>query len=209
MKKFGFALFVSTLGLLPTAANAATLNFDDLGSFASVPNGYGGMNFYNFTTMDPVGSGGQLANSGYAAGVVSPKNVIFNSFADPAAFYSPSKFLLKSLYLTAAWRDGLIVYVSGMVNGAEVWNQILAPSSTAPTFYSFNKSSVDAVVFTSFGGVQHAGYDGDGAHFAIDDVTFASANGVPEPAAWAMMLAGFGLVGAAMRRREKVAVTYA
>lgn len=32
---------------------------------------------------------------------------------------------------------------------------------------------------------------------------------VPEPAAWAMMLAGFGLVGAAMRRREKVAVTFA
>jgi hypothetical protein len=33
--------------------------------------------------------------------------------------------------------------------------------------------------------------------------------GVPEPASWAMMLAGFGLVGGAMRRREKMAVTYA
>ena len=32
--------------------------------------------------------------------------------------------------------------------------------------------------------------------------------GVPEPAAWAMMLAGFGLVGSAMRRR-KTAVTFA
>ncbi len=32
---------------------------------------------------------------------------------------------------------------------------------------------------------------------------------VPEPAAWAMMLAGFGLVGSAMRRRSKVAVTFA
>ena len=27
-------------------------------------------------------------------------------------------------------------------------------------------------------------------------------NAVPEPASWAMMIAGFGLVGAAMRRRE-------
>ncbi len=35
------------------------------------------------------------------------------------------------------------------------------------------------------------------------------AGNVPEPAAWAMMLAGFGLVGSAMRRREKVAVTFA
>lgn len=33
--------------------------------------------------------------------------------------------------------------------------------------------------------------------------------GVPEPAAWAMMLAGFGLVGAVMRRREKAVVTFA
>lgn len=32
---------------------------------------------------------------------------------------------------------------------------------------------------------------------------------VPEPAAWAMMLAGFGLVGSAMRRRQKTAITFA
>jgi PEP-CTERM motif len=37
----------------------------------------------------------------------------------------------------------------------------------------------------------------------------AAPGGVPEPASWAMMLAGFGLVGAAARRRAKVAVTYA
>jgi choice-of-anchor C domain-containing protein len=35
---------------------------------------------------------------------------------------------------------------------------------------------------------------------ALDNV---SAVAVPEPAAWAMMLAGFGLVGGAMRRRER------
>jgi hypothetical protein len=38
---------------------------------------------------------------------------------------------------------------------------------------------------------------------------FSATTGVPEPAAWAMMLAGFGLVGSAMRRRSKVAVTFA
>ena len=41
-------------------------------------------------------------------------------------------------------------------------------------------------------------------------ISYTQGNGaVPEPAAWAMMLAGFGLVGSAMRRREKVAVTFA
>jgi hypothetical protein len=43
----------------------------------------------------------------------------------------------------------------------------------------------------------------------LDNVKLTVDAGVPEPAAWAMMLAGFGLVGAAMRRREKVAVTFA
>jgi Concanavalin A-like lectin/glucanases superfamily/PEP-CTERM motif len=33
--------------------------------------------------------------------------------------------------------------------------------------------------------------------------------GVPEPAAWALMIAGFGLVGSVMRRRQSVRVTYA
>jgi hypothetical protein len=32
---------------------------------------------------------------------------------------------------------------------------------------------------------------------------------VPEPATWAMMIGGFGLVGAAMRRRQRTKVTYA
>jgi hypothetical protein len=32
---------------------------------------------------------------------------------------------------------------------------------------------------------------------------------VPEPATWAMLIAGFGFVGAAARRRRNVAVTYA
>ncbi len=36
--------------------------------------------------------------------------------------------------------------------------------------------------------------------FAPDAATFRAI--VPEPATWAMMLAGFGLVGVAMRRRR-------
>ena len=32
---------------------------------------------------------------------------------------------------------------------------------------------------------------------------------VPEPATWAMMIAGFGAMGFALRRRPKVSVTYA
>ena len=42
------------------------------------------------------------------------------------------------------------------------------------------------------------------------DLTFsATITAVPEPATWAMMIAGFGLVGGAMRRRTRVTVAYA
>lgn len=52
-----------------------------------------------------------------------------------------------------------------------------------------------------------AGND-DAAQFVIKTLT--PTPGVPEPAAWAMMLGGFGLVGTAMRRRKHtIAVTYA
>jgi len=54
---------------------------------------------------------------------------------------------------------------------------------------------------------------GDSFKLRVNELKLASNGmnngGVPEPAAWAMMLAGFGLVGAAMRRREKVSVTFA
>ncbi len=43
----------------------------------------------------------------------------------------------------------------------------------------------------------------------LDKIALSIDSRVPEPAAWAMMLAGFGLVGTAMRRREKMAVTFA
>lgn len=40
-----------------------------------------------------------------------------------------------------------------------------------------------------------------GNDLGLDDISFA--NAVPEPATWAMLIAGFGLVGASMRRRSR------
>ena len=43
---------------------------------------------------------------------------------------------------------------------------------------------------------------------AFNDIT-TNGSPAPEPASWAMMLGGFGLVGGAMRGRRKAAVTFA
>ena len=44
-----------------------------------------------------------------------------------------------------------------------------------------------------------------GTYEFIDDIN-PPAPGVPEPAVWAMMIGGFGLVGGAMRRRSTAAL---
>ena len=45
-----------------------------------------------------------------------------------------------------------------------------------------------------------------GNDFALDDMSFSGAAGaVPEPATWALMIGGFGLAGAALRRRRVAA----
>lgn len=48
----------------------------------------------------------------------------------------------------------------------------------------------------------NTGYDAD---IGLDAVSITG--GVPEPASWALMIGGFGLVGSAMRRRRAIALT--
>ncbi len=61
-------------------------------------------------------------------------------------------------------------------------------------FFDFGTDFVGSVVFTS---TKNA--------FEIDDIATSSA--VPEPAIWATLITGFGLVGAAARRRRGNLVT--
>jgi hypothetical protein len=68
-------------------------------------------------------------------------------------------------------------------------------------FQAINGQSIARVSFTTNGtGVQ------DVRQIRLDPVNAAA---IPEPAAWAMMLGGFGLIGAASRRRVRATVTYA
>lgn len=50
------------------------------------------------------------------------------------------------------------------------------------------------------------GYSGSARLVSIDGVLVP---GVPEPASWAMMIAGFGLTGAALRHRRSPRVRFA
>jgi len=114
----------------------------------------------------------------------------------------------------AAWKSSgtgsQVLTVRGWLDGAEL---------AADTFQLDNTSVFDPAYsnWTLFAAVNLAGLSIDqlsvelaagndqGFNYlqTIDNVTFASA--VPEPATWAMMIAGFGLAGAMLRRRRQTA----
>jgi hypothetical protein len=62
--------------------------------------------------------------------------------------------------------------------------------------------------YTITAGVENVGDDpanfspGFDGQLLLDNVTLSDTGGVPEPASWALMIAGFGLVGGALRRRR-------
>jgi hypothetical protein len=57
--------------------------------------------------------------------------------------------------------------------------------------YDFNGNPVDKIIFRS-----------SGNSFEFDSLA-ASVAGAPEPQAWALMILGFGAMGAALRRRRR------
>ncbi len=112
-------------------------------------------------------------------------------------------------------------------NGATTLTASLSPVGALGLFVEPNPFSVHTFKLHMSDGSEVSGsYDGSGGAgflgfvgggitgFEISsDVDFAFGDfytaGVPEPATWAFMILGFGLVGAAMRRRQKAAVRFA
>ena len=201
------ALAITSIALLgANPARATVLKFDQLAPEGAVPNGYGGFNWGNFQFLNGVNF--DLNPSGYQAGVVSPNNVAYNADAFPAgvSINGATQFNFVGAYLTAAWNDDLSVRIQGFSIAAPVYDTTVILSATTPTFYTLNFANVDEVLFTSFGGTQHFGYEGTGLQFAMDDFTFTL---VPEPSSLLLGflgLAALAFVGAGARhsgRRAK------
>jgi PEP-CTERM motif len=76
-----------------------------------------------------------------------------------------------------------------------LFNLVNSPAAGFTTF-STTATATEALTNLSFSFRQ------DPAFFRLDNISVTALNGaVPEPATWAMMLLGFGMVGGSMRRR--------
>lgn len=201
--------FAATLAALlaGSSASADVIGFDDLpGSTASVPDGYHGLNWTNFEVL--TADDAAYDNTGYQQALISPHNVAFGVQQDGLPIriwvFAGSTFTLDGGYFTAAWDDGLRVEAVGSLLGVAVAGDDVAfvLSATAPTFETFGFVGVDSVVFTITPGTPHAGYNGSGTQFAVDNLSFGA---VPEPGTFALMALGASaLVVARARRRRPV-----
>lgn len=120
------------------------------------------------------------ANVGLGAGMMSSTDLFYQFVAGAGSTMNPNApgaYLFRTL---AAWGDtySTSAFVSGLSIGV---------GSGAGSGFSAN---VDNLAFTTTTGTSR--------------FNFATAAAVPEPGTWAMMLLGFGGIGATMRRQRRV-----
>ena len=129
-----------------------------------------------------------------------------NPVSAPSSIFSFTTSVTNGKQNGAAFDFGTVRFFSS-IGGGGVFSEFGSPGGFGPQLFSGTTAtpvfSPGTYAFTNLFGSPN------GAGLTVSAVAVAGA--VPEPATWAMMLAGFGGIGFALRRRSKVrmAVSYA
>ena len=213
------AAAMAALASAPAAHAATELlvngGFDDIGG--ATPEGWGGLTYY---------AGGPATLPGWTVEAGSVDLTDTNSAWGPAASGQYSLDI-------NGWSQGTIAQSFGTVLGrlytvsfAYSRNPANAPfTATASVSAGGEDLDVTALGDGSFGGLSNMAWErasftftgtgetetirlasgiGGNAGVFFDDVSVSTA--VPEPSSWAIAIMGFGLMGAALRRRRALAV---
>ena len=205
------AAVVAAVVSIGGAASAATVDFT-AGPTGFQPEGYSATGAPELTFTTATGSGfvvgsfgtqsdgnGLLvlgdADGNFLKGAFSTsKNSLSLSFGnDDPAFTVASDLATLRVFLGAVFVGQSTV----LLNRDDIMNQTIA--FTGASFDNFTFAYTDAVgsPFTGGGGLVEI----------VDNVTYTAprVGEIPEPATWALMLLGFGAVGALIRRRAEPA----
>ena len=197
----GVAAAALLIGLgVSGAASATVINFDDLAGGVVVTTQYAGVTFSssagenvvttpqappyqvsapNFICSAPVTGGLDCAND---------INLDFATGVSGLSFNYTGADVLGSTFKVDIFTNHLF--------------------TTFLTFTNTNASNLFATLvdLSAYSNVTRISINSvqDGGGLGFDDFTFTPGDGgVPEPAAWSLMIAGFGLAGAALRRRPR------
>jgi len=199
-----------------TGAQAAvvTLDFEGIGDQNPVGNFYAAQGItFSASALALVDS--DAGGTGNFGNEPSPNTIMFFPSASDATlnyaagfdtgfsfFYSSSSAASVSVFDGVDGTGNLLASLNLLAQSGDN-NCVGDPSGSYCNWTAIGVSFAGIAKSINFGGAAN----GTG----FDNITFGSSTpgGVPEPTTWAMMLAGFGAVGFAMRRRRNVAVSFA
>jgi len=210
MRKY-LAFALASVALAATPAAAQTIDFEggtacdsSCASFTE-----GGVTFSGAvggSNLDVSNYGVQ--SDGQGLGVFSDTNgnyligdMSFTATAMTLSFGNDDQFFTVNgdLAMLQVFFNAILVgTVQVALNRDDIMNQNITYSGGAFDSFTFAYTNAAGNPFTG-GGQANVGLTE-----VVDNITFRNGNAVPEPGTWAMMLVGFGAVGAAMRRRRKL-----
>lgn len=191
----------------PASAAVVTLTFEGIGDLNPVGNYYAPNYIFSPATLALVDA--DAGGSGNFANEPSPSTVMFfldsnNAVLDVTSgfttgfsfFYSSSTAATVTVYDGAGGTGNVLAQINLLAQGSD--NCTGDPNGSFCNWTPIGVSFAGTAMSIDFGGT--ANYTG------FDNITFGSdtpGGTVPEPAVWAMLISGFGLVGAAARRRRR------
>ena len=210
MRRYVVGLAASLFIAGPAAATT-TLTFEGIPNNTPVGAFYGPDYVFSPSTLAIIDA--DAGGTGNFANEPSPNTIMFFTASNNAI-----------LNVTNGFTGGFSFYYSSFTNASiNVYDALNGTGNILATLnlsaqYADNCTGDPNGEFCNWSpiGVSFAGtaysinFAGSANQTGFDNITFGSATpgrgAVPEPSTWAMMLLGFGAVGAAMRRRRKTAL---